>query len=431
VNTHSCATKCRVILALVTLWPARGQQLNPQIAPGKGNRRAAEIAGKSPLVTSSVNLLVSRVKQVKDPILRDATLDALTNTQTCLKHRTNLTDSEKESILLALNTAGLLDPRDRDRFPGGWKAGVFPPLPEDGSACPHLPQPFPAAPGGVFGTHHSFPGGLAVHETNNQTAALNLREEYREMYGIRSSGPPIAEPRGSSKAEIAINQDWLTAAPAWHDWAKTFVFQWNEDGSEFAEMQFGGNGVSDNYGAAGDSRTGAHHILGLAESMSRKLPAGFVITQACAHSSPSEGAEYKVVNWLRAAAVIARVDPVKEGYLMVDEKGHMRLAALRKLGSVNLVALGEVNLLPEYVLHNLSDADHPFSMAAGTSMEIILRELAGGFGFDPKDAAKYNNEFRNPVLSFFSADRLFIVYSDSGREGVKRELEKARRQSAF
>jgi hypothetical protein len=433
MNFGSGKAKCwGVILALaIVAGSVRAQLLRPQNSPGKGNRRAAENAPKSQMVRSSMDLLVGRVKKIKDPVLRGSTLDIADNAQTCIKHRADLSEREKDAVLAALNASGLLDAHDRDRFPGGWKAGVFPPVLEEGTSCPQLPQPFFAAPGGVFGAHHSFPGGLAVHEANNQTAALNLLEEYRQMYGVPPAGPPMAEASGNSSTEIAINEDWLRAAPVWHDWAKTVVFQWNDDGAEFAEMNIGGNGVSDNYGLVGDSRTGAHHILSLAESISRGLPPGFVITQACAHSSPSEGAEYKVVNWLRAAAIISRADPLKQGYLVIDEKRHLRLPPLRKLGSINLVSSGEVNLLPEYVLHNLSDSDHPFSMAAGSSIEIILRDLARDFGFNASNWARYNNEFRNPVLSFFSADRLFIIYTESGREGVKMELEKAHQQSAF
>ena len=45
------------------------------------------------------------------------------------------------------------------------------------------------------------------------------------------------------------------------------------------------------------------------------------------------GNEYKVVNWLRAAAIIAQIDPVANGCLMVDNAGHLRRPALRQLGN--------------------------------------------------------------------------------------------------
>jgi hypothetical protein len=93
---------------------------------------------------------------------------------------------------------------------------------------------------------------------------------------------------------------------------------------------------------------------------------------------------------------------------------------------VDLAASGQVNLLPEYVLHNLSDSDHTFSVPAAASIELVLRDLAPEFGFDPKDAAKYNNQFRNPVLSYFTDERLYIIYTAEGRQGVLRELKSAR-----
>jgi hypothetical protein len=121
----------------------------------------------------------------------------------------------------------------------------------------------------------------------------------------------------------------------WHDWAKTIVFQWNVDGTEFQELAFGGNGKTDDYGAVGNSKTGAHHILGLAEAMARAMPPRFVIAEACAHSAPVLGAEYKAVNWIRAAAIIARVDPVDRGYLRIDADKKLRLAELHARSSLH------------------------------------------------------------------------------------------------
>src|SRR5215831_10591302 len=106
------------------------------------------------------------------------------------------------------------------------------------------------------------------------------------------------------------------------------VFQWNADGTEFAELNFGGTGTLDAFGSPGDSRTGGHHILSVAESMKRGLPPELVITQASAHSAPTLGNEFKVVNWLRAAAIVARIDPVAKGYLAADGQGNLRLPPL-------------------------------------------------------------------------------------------------------
>jgi hypothetical protein len=206
------------------------------------------------------------------------------------------------------------------------------------------------------------------------------------------------------------------------------VFQWNADGSEFAEFNFGGNGTTDNFGAGGDSRTGAHHIIGVAESMARGLSPKFVITQASAHSNPTSGNEYKVVNWLRAAAIIARIDPVAKGYLRVDGAGRLRLPAVQRLGDVDLNAATptQVNAPVEYQLHNLSDADFTQTGPAVSVSQILLATLAPEFGFDPTDTTRYNTKYRNVALSHLSAERLYMLYTSGGLDAVRGQLAKLR-----
>jgi hypothetical protein len=316
------------------------------------------------------------------------------------------------------------------------KAGVFPALVDDGAACPHLPQRFFSAPGSVSVVgHHSYPGGLPVHEANNDIADQHLADEYRQVYG--NSGkkrlPTLGEKHGSSgkggaDSDIFINEDLIIAAPIWHDWAKSMVFQWNANGTEFVELNFGGTGTNDNFGTPGDSRTGGHHIITIAEEMARGLSPELVITQACAHSTPTSGNEYKVVNWLRAGAIIAQMDPVAGGYLYIDGGGRLRLPPLRRLGdNLNLNAAGQTNVLAEYVLHNISDSDFTYSGPAVIDVNLFLQKLAPQFGYDP-NAANYFLAFRNPALSFLTAERLLILYSEKGTDGVRAELQKLRDQ---
>ena len=198
------------------------------------------------------------------------------------------------------------------------------------------------------------------------------------------------------------------------------VFQWNEDGTEFAELNFGGNGETDDYGTPGDSKTAGHHIIGIAEAMARKLSPAFVVTQASAHAAPTAGNEFKVVNWIRAAATIARVDPLAAGYLIKDARGHLRLPLLRQQGTLDLQGLmpNQPNLLVEYELHNLSDADFNFSAPAVAQAQLLLATLAPKFGYDPNQRAVYNTKYRNPVLSYFSAERLQIIYANAGLDAV-------------
>lgn len=408
-----------------------------QTKTGAGNAAAIALAKKSPMVASAYQFLLEQAASIQDNKLRKETLDALGNPNTCVRHRENLTDAQKDAIVQTLLSQGLVNPADAASIQGGVKAGVFPPLANDGTSCPKLPQAFFSAPGSasVFG-HHSYPGGLVVHESNNDIADIHLAAEYRQVYGhSKRNGFPVIDAdgpwggfgwRGGDGSDIFIDEDLIIGAPLWHDWAKPIVFQWNANGTEFTELNFGGAGSTDNYGAAGDSRTGGHHIITIAEEMARGLSPAFVITQACAHSAPTSGNEFKVVNWLRAGAIIAQIDPVEAGYLYADASGHLRLPPLRQLGNnVDLNAAGQTNVLAEYTLHNLSDADFTYSGPAVDIDNVLLQSIAPQFGVNPADPNYYLN-FRNPVLSFFTAERLTILYSEQGISGVKNAVQQLR-----
>jgi hypothetical protein len=147
---------------------------------------------------------------------------------------------------------------------------------------------------------------------------------------------------------------------------------------------------------------------------------------ASAHSAPTSGNEFKVVNWLRAGAMIAQIDPVAAGYLYVDGSGNLRLPPLRQLGNnVNLNAAGQTNVLAEYTIHNLSDADFTYSAPAIDADNVLLQSIAPQFGYSPSDP-NYYLKFRNPVLSFFTGERLLILYSQQGITGVTAEVQKLR-----
>jgi len=57
-------------------------------------------------------------------------------------------------------------------------------------------------------------------------------------------------------------------------------------------------------------------------------------------------------------------------------------------------------------------------------MQVILANLAPSYGYDPTNVAVYNNKFRNVVFSHYSAERLYILYTSKGLDGVKQELNK-------
>jgi len=400
---------------------------------GAGNGNAIALAQRSPAVQAAYNYLIGQAQELQDSNLRAQTLDAITNRNTCVLHRANVSSAMQQTILSQLLAAGLVDPNDNNTFPGGLIAGVYPAIVNDGTACPQLPQTFFSAPGSVSGSgHHSYPGGLMIHEANNETSDNYLANQYRAMYGHAAGGfvsldPKVLDKKPAEKSTVFIDQDIIVGAPIWHDWGKSIVFQWNADGSEFPELNFGGNGVTDQWGAAGNSKTGGHHIISIAESMARGFSPAFVIAQASAHSNPTSGNEYKVVNWVHAAAIMAQIDPVATGYLIVDKSGNLRLPALRKLGDIDLADLGQTNVLAEYTLHNLSDADFTYSGPAVVEVNIILQTLAPRYGYDPSNTSAYNNGYRNPVLSFSTAEHLLMLYSGQGLAGVQAELDKLKK----
>jgi hypothetical protein len=400
-------------------------QAADQTVMGPGNADAERIGTGSPLATSALSTIVDRAKHIGDAKLRAATVDMLTNPKFCVLSRAGVTDADKAAMIKELQDQGLVDPADEATFPGGLKAGVFPALANDGGTCPQLPQSHVAAPGGGWHGHHSEPGGLVVHVVYALFIGMDFAKNYSQVYG---NAGPDGLPRVTQKApkqnELKYSEDQLIAGALWHDLSKRLVFQWTENGEEYKELNFGGNGKTDAYGAAGNSKTGAHHILGIAEAMKRGLAPDLVLTQASFHNKPTGGEEYRVVNWLRAGAILAKIDPVKTGYLVKDNNGY-RLAPVRAQKSFEVVRgrLNHMNLLMEYTTGNLADGDYVFTGQAIAEVEELLAALAPEFGYDPKDAKKYNVNYRNTVLSYLSCERLFMLYTNVGLDAVRKEIK--------
>ncbi len=88
--------------------------------------------------------------------------------------------------------------------------------------------------------------------------------------------------------------------------------------------------------------------------------------------------------------------------------------------------MGQTNLLIEYQIHNLSDADFVNSIPAITISQVVLKVLAPLFGYDVANITQYNTSYRNPVQSYLSGERLEMIYGGSGIAGVYEELNKLR-----
>eukprot|EP01037_Dinobryon_pediforme_P008844 gene8844-8935_t len=418
-----------LMLTLALMAASAVPALADQNVPGPWNGEATRIASSSALAVSSLAFIRDQAAKIKDPTILRETQDAVFNADTCIKSRIGITAEKKQAIVTKLIAEGLIDESEAGRIPGGLIAGVFPGVRDEGTSCPKLPMPYIASPGSVFGGHHSQPGGLAMHVAVNLLSAMNLADGYRWIYGtLDAKNMPAMRAEGgvAGDADVLIDQDIVIAAPIWHDWAKTIVFQWNADGSEFIEMNYGGNGKTDAWGAPGNTKTSSHHILGIGEAIARGMPPAQIITHASAHGAPNAGNEYSVVNWIRAASILVDIDPIERGLLMKDATGRLRLAALRSLGSINIQASlpNQPNMLYEYVLHNLSDADFTYTGTASVQSDLLLRTLAPKFGYDSAQATRFNTEFRNKVLAHEGAERLLMLYATKGIDRVEAEITK-------
>lgn len=242
-------------------------------AQSQVDRAMARLAAASPVDRTALREVARAVATLHDPSVRRLTQSALFDPNDCVRSRAGLDAAGQDRIIRTLQQRGWIDPA---LSLSAVRDGLFPRLLDDGGACPHIGVPALAAPGGNTGSHHSWPGGLAVH------VAVNLR-----------SGAALMD--GYATIEHAESErDRTNGAILWHDWAKAMVLRWRPDGTTTEELAVAG--------------TGAHHVLGLAEAMRRGLPPAQIVAQACAHGPAIGETQARVQRWLDAAAIVARVD---------------------------------------------------------------------------------------------------------------------------
>ena len=216
--------------------------------------KAQAIALAQPRVRSQYDALKKEADLIKDPVRRKELADLLDRPVFRVLERRK---KDEAAIVAALKSAGLLDASVQS---------FFPPVPA---------MAFVAAPAGVWGGHHSYPGGLVDHTLFNLRAGLALAAVYRRNYGL------------------TIDDDAIRIAALMHDMGKTETLRWNADGSVAAsEPQIAG--------------TGLHHILAVTEAIERGWPPALVVCVAAAHSPPHPGSDLdKLLGFLKAAAIIS------------------------------------------------------------------------------------------------------------------------------
>lgn len=212
------------------------------------------------------------------------------------------------------------------------------------------PQDFISGPGSGYSSHHPYPGGLCTHTAANLSISEGIVNTYKQIFGYEA------------------DNDIVLSAQTLHDLAKPWVFQWNKDGSSFIEYTIAG--------------TGAHHILSLVEAIYRNMPAEEIVAQSCAHNHPgSDKDEQQVVGWIKAASIIAQINPVQYGLL---DKSATKLPYPQHQEG--------------YIVH-LGDHDWVLSGIAAAKVVEALREIAQkDYNFSTDDLnGKLFNDFRNYI----------------------------------
>ena len=297
-------------------------------------------------------VIVDAAKQIRDNSLRSTTLAILENPAPTIAK-----GNEKE-ILSRLQKENLIDPARNE---------VFPPIKNPQQS----PQPFWSAPGSGYASHHAYPGGLVTHTALNVVSAQALVKNYMSVNGL------------------SLDYDAAVGGEILHDLHKPWVFAWQDDHSCRKEQQL--------------ASTGEHHVLSIAESIARKVPAQVIVAQACAHEHPATPAGEKlVVGWIKAASIIAGVDPIEAGLL---DKSGKTLPLPRRIEG--------------WVVH-LADHDFVISTSACRwTAEALVKLAKENYGLTD---AQQLNSFRNYVMANLTAMRLYGILSSQGEKAFAQEV---------
>jgi hypothetical protein len=321
-----------------------------------------DMAENSKLVMDSLDYLHATVKSIGDAKLRSQVMGILDNPAPTFT--AGLVDEANKKVVYGqLKAAGMVEKVSYAQF-----------LPASESPS-KSPFPFVAAPGSGYTSHHSYPGGVVTHTAANLIISLAIHDAYVKIYGY------------------SLNRDMVIASQALHDLHKPWVFQWAPSGESRTELPLAG--------------TGEHHSYGVAETIARGLPAGVVVAQACAHQHPGwPNDEAKVVGWIKAATMLAGVDPVEKGLLA---QGGKTLPLPRKMEN--------------FVCH-LGDHDWVLTVPAAKWLIPEMQKIAvKDYGMNQADLkGKKFNQLRNYAFSQATIMTLYHLYSEKGQPALRQAV---------
>jgi hypothetical protein len=338
-----------------------------------------DMARASRLVTSAYNELLSVAASLEDAAYRRLMTECIAAPRVTFLEMYP-SDADRKKLFAEMVRLGFFNKADSpDEV---WPRG-------------HMdPQTYLTAASSHNEFYNAHPGGLAVTVAYNVRMADAYTENYRQMFGL------------------PINRDLPAAALCVHEYPKVWLYQWLDDGSWLEEPR-----------TVYDDTWHAHCIYVTAELMHRRYDSRIVMAMAAAHQLSALDARMDgkrvVCNWIglervahfiKAAAVMAQVDPVDYGLL--ERKGRdMVLAPVPA---------------EQWVTH-LADMNWPYTMgAAHLYTAPLLREIAADdYGIKGKDqSGRPFNQLKNYVWSQLGQLALYEILVREGREAARRTVNR-------
>ena len=338
-----------------------------------------EMANASRLVSAAYNELLQVAASLEDSSYRRLMTECIAAPKVTFLEKYP-SEADRHKLFAEMVKLGFFNSQDSPEHV--WPAG-------------HMqPQSYLTAPSSHNDFYNAHPGGLAVTVAYNIRMAEAYTSNYRQMFGV------------------PINRDLPSAALCVHEYPKVWLYQWKQDGSWLEEPR-----------TVYDDTWHAHCIYVTAELMHRRHDARIVMAMAAAHQLSALEASMdghrvvckwhgldRVAHFIKAAAIMAQVDPVDYGLL--ERKGREMVLAPQPA--------------EQWVTH-LADMNWPYAMGAAHLFTYpFLQELArSDYGLTEQDlAGRPFNQLKNYIWSQLGQIALYEVLVREGADAARRTVKR-------
>ena len=338
-----------------------------------------DMANASRLVSAAYNELLQVAASLEDSSYRRLMTECIATPKVTFLEKYP-SEADRQKLFAEMVKLGFFNSHDSPEHV--WPAG-------------HMqPQSYLTAPSSHNDFYNAHPGGLAVTVAYNIRMAEAYTNNYRLMFGL------------------PINRDLPSAALCVHEYPKVWLYQWKPDGSWLEEPR-----------TVYDDTWHAHCIYVTAELMHRRHDARIVMAMAAAHQLSALEASMdghrvvckwhgldRVAHFIKAAAIMAQVDPVDYGLL--ERKGREMVLAPQPA--------------EQWVTH-LADMNWPYTMGAAHLFTFpLLQELARSeYRLKDEDlAGRPFNQLKNYVWSQLGQIALYEIFIREGSDAARRTIKR-------